>query len=65
MHVDVTELAPCPKCRERKKLTTELHPGTAFAKCDACGFKGPEILPRGDELESLATVVRAWNNLPR
>jgi hypothetical protein len=67
MHVDIAKLAPCPKCGEHKRLTAERHASTAFARCEACNYKGTELLPRRDMLERelLAAVIRAWNNVPR
>ncbi|WP_367576095.1 Lar family restriction alleviation protein [Noviherbaspirillum album] len=61
----MTDLAPCPRCREREKLVPELHPGTAFVRCGACNYMGPEFLPRGDGKQVLPAVIRAWNTLPR
>lgn len=65
MSIEISKLAPCPKCGEHEKLTTELHSGTAFARCETCKFTGPELLPREDRRELLAAVIRAWNNVPR
>jgi hypothetical protein len=59
-YVDVPVLS-CPKCNEKTQLSTELHPGTAFVRCENCGHRGPEFLPRGDEHALLAAVVHAWN----
>lgn len=58
-------LRPCPKCKEEVKLSTDLHPGTAYVCCLNCGHKGPEFLPRGDEHALLAATIRAWNRLTR
>lgn len=55
----------CPKCFEDTELSTDLHPGTAFVSCIKCGQRGPEFLPRGDDQQLLARVIRAWNNIPR
>jgi hypothetical protein len=65
--IEVPALAPCPKCREAKRLSAELHPGTTFARCDACNYTGPKLLSRSDvsRREMLAAVVRAWNNIAR
>jgi hypothetical protein len=59
-YVDIPVLS-CPKCNEKKHLSTELHPGTSFVRCDKCGHKGPEFLPRGDEHALLAVVIHGWN----
>lgn len=59
-YVDIPVLS-CPKCNEKKHLSTELHPGTSFVRCDKCGHKGPEFLPRGDEHALLAAVIHGWN----
>lgn len=70
MRVENPTLAPCPKCDEREKISTELHPGTSFVRCDACNHIGPELMPKRhmskqQRQELLAAVIRAWNNLPR
>lgn len=65
MNAEILKLAPCPKCGETEKLSTELHPGTAFAMCDTCKYRGPELLPRGDNKKLLSAVVQAWNNVAR
>ncbi|KGH30835.1 hypothetical protein P353_08215 [Comamonas testosteroni] len=53
----------CPECGESKRLSSELHPGTSFVICDACGFKGPELLPKADSdgKHRPAAVWEAWN----
>src|ERR1700744_3865168 len=70
MSIEIPALAPCPKCNECVNISTELHPGTSFVRCDACKPIGPELMPKRDmskpqRLELLAAVIRAWNNLPR
>lgn len=59
--------APCPKCHGLEKVHTEKHGGTAFVKCDACGFKGPEFIPKEgiEDRKLLLAIVGAWNNLSR
>lgn len=59
-YVEIPVLS-CPKCNEKKHLSTELHPGTSFVRCDKCGHRGPEFLPRGDEHALLAAVIHGWN----
>lgn len=70
MSIEIPKLASCPKCGEREKIISELHPGTAFVRCDACKHIGPEFMPMSGMLAQqshvlLAAVVDAWNNLPR
>lgn len=70
MIVEIPKLASCPKCGEHEKISTELHPGTSFVRCDACKHIGPEVLPMRDvsiqqRQVLLAAVISAWNNLPR
>lgn len=65
MNSAILKLEPCPKCRETEKLTPVLHPGTAYVECDACRYRGPEIVPTDDEKKGLVAVVNAWNNLAR
>lgn len=66
--LETLTLSPCPKCGEREKLSTELHPGTAFVRCDVCQYRGPEFVPpheKDRERELLVAVVRGWNNVAR
>jgi hypothetical protein len=57
------KLAPCPCCGERERIETVLHPGTMYAACEGCGFRGPELLPRHERSnqELLHAVIAAWN----
>jgi Zn ribbon nucleic-acid-binding protein len=67
MTVEIPACAPCPKCRERERITSVKAASVGYMQCDACGYMGPELMAKPGTPEHLfvAAVVRAWNNEPR
>lgn len=67
MDVEIPTLLPCPKCPEMVELVTVSSGASEYARCQSCGFMGPEIFKNDDipEPQRKAAVSRAWNALPR
>lgn len=59
------EIGPCPQCGGETEIEVFIHAGTGYVQHAKCGFKGSELMRRGEVSDDdlTATLIRTWNNL--